>query len=146
MNKNIIIASLISASILFNGCGGSDDNVYVSPVVPSPSLVTLFLIDQNGFSLAGVPYKCESMEFPEYTPNNGEFSFYAGENCSFDFLDFNGNYNNDPYAGDDIIYIVSDLNTGAGDIAFDCNSFGSGITYPDGSFDYNRNDSCSFYF
>ena len=86
------------------------------------------------------------MKFPEYTPNNGEFSFYEGENCSFDFLSFNGNYHNDPYSGDDIIYIVSDINTGAGDVAFDCNSFGSGITYPDGSFDYNRDDACVFHF
>ncbi len=146
MNKNIIMASLISASILFNGCGGGNDNVYIVPIPPTPALITLFLIDQDGFSLAGVPYHCDHMGFPEYTPNNGEFSFYAGENCSFDFENFNGNYNNNPYAGDDVIYIVSDINTGAGDVVFDCNSFGSGITYFDGSFDYDSNDACSFYF
>ena len=145
MKKNILIAGLLSSALMLGGCGGSDGGNYVPPPpVIEPSLITLFLVDQNGFSLAGVPYKCDSMAFAEYTPNNGEFSFYAGENCYFDFLGFEGNYNNDPYV-DDIIHIVSDVNTGAGDVAFDCQSFGSGITYPDGSFDYDYNDACVFY-
>jgi len=144
MNKNLIIGSLLLVSIFFSGCGSSNDSGYIPPPPIEPDLITLFLVDQNGYSLAGVPYKCDSMEFPQYTPNNGEFSFYAGENCSFDFLGFNGNYNNDPYS-DNIIYIVSDINSGAGDVEFDCSSFGSGITYPDGSFDYDKDDACIFY-
>ena len=144
MKKNIIITGLLSSALMLGGCGGSDGGNYIPPPVIEPSLITLFLVDQNGFSVSGVPYKCDSMAFSEYTLNNGEFSFYAGENCYFDFLGFKGNYNNDPYV-DDIIYIVSDINTGAGDVAFDCQSFGSGITYPDGSFDYNYDDACVFY-
>ena len=144
MKKNIIIASLLTGALMLSGCGTNDGNNYIPPPIVEPSLITLFLVDQNGFSLAGVPYKCESMTFAEYTPNNGEFSFYAGEDCFFDFKGFKGNYDNDPYT-DDIIYIVSDINTGAGNVEFDCSSFGSGITYPDGSFDYDYNDACVFY-
>ena len=144
MNKKFILTSLISATLLLSGCGSSDDTVVV--VVPvEPTLTTLFLIDSDGFSLAGVPYICDSMEFAQHTLNNGEFSFLVGENCFFDFNGYRGNYNGDPYNGDDIIHIVSDINTPANGVEYSCDSFGAGITFEDGSFDYNANDACVFY-
>ena len=74
----------------------------------------------------------------------GEFSFYSGEDCEFDFIGLEGNYADDPYV-DDIVYIVDDLDYGKGGIEYECFSFGVGSTYGDGSFDYNENDQCVFY-
>jgi len=145
MNKHLILTSLISATLLLSGCGSSSDATVIVDTPVEPTLTTLFLIDSKGFSLAGIPYICDSMQFSQYTLNNGEFSFYPGENCSFDFAGYRGNYNNDPYNGDDIIYIVSDINTPANGVAYDCNSFGAGVTFEDGSFDYNADDACVFY-
>ena len=145
MNRNLILAGFVSATLLLSGCGSSDYDYIAPPPLLDPTLTTLFLVDDQGFSLAGIPYICDSMEFSQYTKNNGEFSFFPGENCSFDFLGYAGNYNNDPYNGDDIIYIVSDINTGAGGVEYECNSFGSGLTFENGSFDYDADDACVFY-
>ena len=147
MIKKMIMGTLVIAVLLLSGCGSSDDSGYIPPPPPiDPELTTLFLIDHDGFSLGGVPYICDSMKFPEYTLNNGEFSFFPGENCSFDFVGYAGNYNHDPYSGDDIIYIVSDINMGVNALEYDCESFGIGLTFEDGSFDYDANDACVFYF
>jgi hypothetical protein len=146
MIKKLLMATIVSATLILSGCGSSSNDGYIPPPLPpDPTLTTLFLIDHNGFALAGVPYICDSMAFSQYTLNNGEFSFFPGENCSFDFLGYAGNYHNDPYSGDDIIYIVSDIGMGVNALEYDCNSFGVGITFEDGSFDYDANDACVFY-
>ncbi|OQX77902.1 MAG: hypothetical protein B6D54_00850 [Epsilonproteobacteria bacterium 4484_65] len=136
----LIVAGV--AVFALSGCGGGDDDYYAPP--PS-NLTTLFLIDQDGFSLGGVPYICDSMVDWSATRPNGEFTFDPPDNCTFDFIGLNGNYNNDPFV-DDIIYIVDDLDRGKGNIPYDCASFGASTTYGDGSFDYDIDDECVFYF
>ncbi len=142
MRKLIILIFSVVTVFVLSGCGGSDNYYYED--VYNDGLTTLFLIDQDGFSYAGVPYKCDSMVDWSRTAYNGEFSFYPGENCEFDFLGLYGNYADDPYV-DDIVYIVDDLYYGKGDIPYECASFGVGYTYGDGSFDYDIDDQCVFY-
>lgn len=140
MKKKIVGLFLAGvATIVLSGCGGGDD--YYEP---DPYLTTLFLIDQDGFSLGGIPYICDSMYDWEYTRPNGEFTFSPPDNCEFDFTGLDGNYYNDPYV-DDIIYIVDDLERGKGNIPYECVSFGGSTTYGDGSFDYDIDDRCTFY-
>ena len=139
MKKCMLLVVSIVTVFALNGCGGVVDDYYYSY-----DLTTLFLIDQNGLSLEGVPYTCDSRP-TQYTAPNGEFSFYPGENCTFDFLGLaDGNYNNDPIT-DDIIYIVDYLDYGKGGIPYDCASFVAGTTYGDGSFEYDIDDVCVFY-
>jgi len=128
------------AVFALSGCGGGDDYYYYY----EDDLTTLFLIDQDGFSLGDVPYSCDGGR-TYYTRSNGEFSFYPREECTFDFDGYIGNYEDDPIT-DDIIYIVDYLDYGKGGIPYECASFGVGSTYSDGSFDYDENDECVFYF
>jgi len=134
------------AVLVLSGCGGGGGgDYYVDPIVdPVDDLTTLFLIDQDGFAYADVPYICDSMPDWALTAPNGEFSFYPGEDCEFDFDGLEGNYNDDPYV-DDIVYIVDYLDYGKGGIKYECASFGVGSTYGDGSFDYDIDDQCTFY-
>jgi len=141
MKKKIVGILLVSVAIVaLSGCGGGSDDYYE----PDPYLTTLFLIDQDGFSLGGIPYICDSMYDWEYTRPNGEFTFLQPDTCEFDFTGLNGNYYNDPYT-DDIIYIVDDLARGKGNIPYECAYFGGSTTYGDGSFDYDIDDQCVFY-
>ena len=144
MKKLISLLFAGVAVLALNGCGGGGSNgdYYVPPV--NDGLTTLFLIDQDGFAYAGVPYICDSMIDWELTAPNGEFSFYPGEDCEFDFDGLEGNYSDDPHV-DDIVYIVDDLDYGKGGIEYECASFGVGSTYGDGSFDYDIDDQCTFY-
>jgi len=130
------------AVLVLSGCGGggSDGDYYP----PDPNLTTLFLVDQDGFTLGGVPYICDSMLDWELTAPNGEFTFSPPDNCEFDFIGYDGNYFGDPFV-DDIIYIVDYTDEGKGDIPYECASFGVGTTYGDGSFDYDIDDQCVFY-
>ena len=152
MKKSIgVVFAGIIAVFALSGCGGGDDYYdddyydggYILPP-PVSNQTTLFLIDQDGFSLGGIPYICDSMYDWERTRPNGEFTFDPPDNCTFDFTGLNGNYEDDPYV-DDIIYIVDDLDYGKGRIEYDCYSFGAGTTYGDGSFDYDIDDECTFY-
>ncbi len=129
----------LTAAVMFAGCGCCDDDNY------NDGLTTLFLVDKNGYSLAGVPYKCESMQYLGYTLDNGEFSFYPGEKCEFDFTSLGGNLNGDIFE-DDIVYIVDDINDGKGNIGYDCELFGASTTQSDGSFYYEADDQCVFFF
>lgn len=137
MNKLISLMFAGAAIFVLSGCNYDDDEY--------DDLTTLFLVDQNNESYAGIPYICDSMAHWSQTARNGEFSFYPGEDCEFDFLGLDGNYNNDP-SEDDIVYIVDYLDYGKGGIPYDCASFGGSSTYNDGSFDYDENDECVFYF
>ncbi|MEA3418465.1 MAG: hypothetical protein U9Q90_03615 [Campylobacterota bacterium] len=144
MKKLSILASLAVAAVILTGCGGGS-TYYVEDVPPvDDGATTLFLIDQDGYSLGGVPYICDSMVDWSATRPNGEFTFFPPDNCTFDFLGYYGNYEND-YEIDDIIYIVDDIDRGKGDIPYDCEFFGASTTYGDGSFDYDEDDICTFY-
>ncbi len=144
MNKKVL-GLLVSVVAVFalSGCGGGGgSDYYVDPV--DPALTTLFLIDQDGNSYAGIPYLCDSMYDWEYTKANGEFTFSPPDNCEFDFTGLVGNYNDDPYI-DDIVYIVDDLDNPKPNIPYECSYFGASSTYSDGSFDYDADDRCTFY-
>ncbi len=138
---------LSGVSILaLSGCGGGSSNY-------NDGLTTLFLVDENGLSYGGIPYQCESMSNPSETAANGEFSFYPGEECTFDFIGLYGTDTTDttvPY--NEYIYIVDDLENGKNGIDYQCLYFNSGTlssTYNDGiwdgSFDYDADDACVFY-
>lgn len=134
------------AVLAISGCGGgsssgSSSEVYV-PV--DNGLTTLFLVDENGYGYAGVPYTCDSMSGWSETASSGEFSFYLYEDCTFDFDGLYGNYDNDIFF-DEIVYIVDDLDAGKGGISYECDSFiGINTTNYDGSFYYGENDACTF--
>jgi len=142
MIKKLITIAFATVSLLaLSGCSEGDsyhDN-------NDHDLTTLFLIDQNGHSYGGIPYQCDSMTYWDKTLANGEFSFYPGENCEFDFDGLIGNYADD-YYHDDIIYIIDYTEDGKERIPYECNLFGTGSTYGNGSFDYNKNDECIFSF
>lgn len=137
--KKLMMWILSGVSVIaLSGCGGGGDDYY------QDDLTTLFLVDDQGFAYADIPYICDSMADWDTTLANGEFSFYPGEDCIFDFTGLEGNYFNDPFV-DDIVYIVDYLDDGKGGIPYECTSFGVGTTYSDGSFDYDIDDQCVFY-
>ena len=134
--------------MVLNGCGGgSSSNNY------NDGLTTLFLVDQDGNSYADIPYICDSMTTSSVTAPNGEFSFYPGEECTFDFDGLYGTDPDDPTVPyNEYIYIVDDLDNGKNGIDYECLYFNAGninTTYYDGiwdgSFDYDANDACIFY-
>jgi hypothetical protein len=134
------------AVFALSGCGGGDDYY-------PDDLTTLFLVDQDGYSYASIPYICESMRDWDRTRPNGEFSFYPGEDCEFNFSGLYGTDPNDftvPY--NELIYIVDYVDEGKNNIPYECSSFNVGnINYTyydgiyDGSFDYDADDACIFY-
>lgn len=133
------------AALVLSGCGGSGDSYY------DDGLTTLFLVDDQGYAYAGVPYICDSMNTWEVTAPNGEFSFYPPEECTFDFYGLNGTDPDDIFI-DEVIYIVDYTDAGKNDIPYECSSFNAGninYTYDDGiwdgSFDYDVDDACVFY-
>jgi hypothetical protein len=141
MKKYIAWSVVVVALFGFNGCGSSSSS---SGSIGDTDLVTLFLVDEQGYSYGGVPYLCDSMSDWELTQANGEFTFLPPDNCEFDFTGFDGNYNNDPYF-DDIVRIVDYADEGKNGIPYSCESFTGSSTYADGRFDYDIDDSCLFY-
>ena len=141
------LTSLICAGVgalTLSGCGGGGSGY-------NDGLTTLFLVDDEGYSYGGIPYSCDSMNYWDKTAFNGEFSFYPGEDCEFDFDGLNGTDPEDIYV-DEVIYIVDDLDNGKNNIPYECSSFNAGninYTYDDGiwdgSFDYDADDACVFY-
>ncbi len=144
IKKLMTIAFSIVAVLALSGCGGSDDYYY------DDDLTTLFLIDQDGRSYGGIPYICESMRNWDNTRPNGEFSFYPGEECEFNFDGLNGTDYGDR---SDYIYIVDYTDNGKNRIPYECELFNAGNInstygdeYSDGTFDYDYDDACVFYF
>lgn len=142
----MLVASVVSVVVL-SGCGGGSSGSY------NDGLTTLFLVDEEGYSYGGIPYTCDSMDYWGETAPNGEFSFYPGEDCTFDFYGYYGTDPDDitvPY--NEYIYIVDYLDNGKNGIPYECSSFNVGninYTYDDGnwdgSFDYDADDICVFY-
>jgi hypothetical protein len=137
MKKYMIMAFSVITVIGLSGCGGGSSK-------PPSSLTTLFLVDDQGFSYGGIPYKCDSMYDWGVTQPNGEFSFYPGEDCVFDLYGLDGDYNINPIV-DDVVRIVDYTYDGKGGIDYECASFGVGTTFSDGSFFYDIDDTCEFY-
>ena len=140
MKKKIVGLMLAGVAVFaLSGCDGSDD--YYDD---GPEPITLFLLDEQGFSYANVPYQCDGAPWVT-TLRNGEFTFFEYDSCIFDFEGYVGNYANDPYS-DDIIRITDDLGIGVEGIRYDCWSYGPGITRIDGDFSYDVEDECTFHF
>jgi len=144
MKKIFLWIGAMIAVLAFNGCNSSSH--YESNVnydnYESTNLTTLFLVDEQGYAYADIPYKCDSMKNWSHTAPNGEFSFVEPDSCEFDFDGLDGVYGD---SFDDIVHIVDDRYDGKGGIPYDCASFGASSTYGDGSFDYNEDDVCTFY-
>ena len=145
IKKTLGVCIAAAALLSLNGCGSSSNDY-------PGDLTTLFLVDDLGYSYAGIPYKCDSMDYWVRTPANGEFSFFPGENCVFDLGGLNGTDPNDGYV-DQLIYIVDYRDSGKNGIPYECELFNAGFineTYDDGiwsgSFDYDADDRCVFYF
>lgn len=138
MRKHILLILSVVAVFGFSGCGSSGGGS------SNDDLVTLFLVDERGFSYGGIPYKCDSMRDWELTLPNGEFTFLPPDNCEFDFLGLEGDYDVDPIV-DDIVRIVDFAENGKGGIPYECVSFGASSTFNDGSFFYDIDDRCVFY-
>ena len=152
MKKWLTIMISTMAVVALSGCGGSsydagyddgyDDGFYDGARVPAESMTTLFIRDRDGFSAGGVHYTCidpggiVTADF--VTAPNGEFSFYPGERCTFDLIGFLG-------TPEDPLFIQDDAGFGKGDIPYSCYGGDAGLTYPDGSFEYLIDDSCTFY-
>jgi len=142
----LVILAVVSVFGLSACGGGGDDDYYYEP-----ELVTLFLVDEQGFSYGGIPYKCDSMLYWSETLDNGEFTFLPPDNCEFDFYGLNGTDPDDGYTNH-LIYIVDYLDNGKNGIPYECANFNAGFlneTYDDGiydgSFDYDIDDQCVFY-
>jgi hypothetical protein len=152
MKKFMMLMVSILSVVALSGCGGGGSDYYEEPY--NDGLTTLFLVDDEGYAYADIPYQCESMTYPSVTAYNGEFSFYPGEDCTFDLYGYYGTDPDDmtvPY--NEYIYIVDDLDRGKNDIPYECALFNVGFvnyTYDDGiwdgSFDYDADDICVFYF
>jgi len=149
MKKIFMLTVSFVAIVGLSGCGGGsayderyDDGFYDGARHPEASMTTLYLRDVNGFSAGGVHYVCEDpsgvISTSYLTAPNGEFTFYPGERCTFDLLGFHG-------TPGDPLFIQDDTGMGKGDIPYSCYGGDAGMTYPDGSFEYFQDDSCTFY-
>ena len=136
MKKYLILVVSVMTIFGLSGCGGDDHH--------HSDLTTLFLVDDQGFSYGGIPYRCDSMRDWEITAPNGEFTFLPPDNCQFDFTGLRGDLFGEPLV-DDIVRIVDITYEGKGGIPYECASFGISSTYNDGSFNYDINDNCVFY-
>jgi len=137
MKKTAVLIMAVVGVFILSGCGGSSSDA-------PGNATTLFLVDDQGFSYGGIPYKCDSMIDWSVTSPNGEFTFFPPDNCEFDFTGLNGDYNVNPIV-DDIVRITDDLDRGKGNIPYDCQSFGASTTFGDGSFYYDIDDQCTFH-
>ena len=145
-NKIFILIVSILAIFSLNGCSGDNnthsDTYNYDDRVEHANFTTLFLVDENGYSYADIPYICDSMEQWSKTASNGEFSFIEPDTCKFDLNGLDGDFG---YTDDEIVRIVDDTYSGKGGINYNCNSFGASSTFNDGSFDYDQDDVCTFY-
>ena len=138
MKRFSILVGLAAAAIIFTGCGGGGGGGggYVPPP-PPPAMDVLYLDDGDG-GLSGVPYICSSGS--GFTGPDGEFSFYPGDDCTFDLTGFGGTI----YFWDPLFIDYAD-ETGVGGIEYSCWSGTYGWTDDGGYFDYDTDDECTFY-
>jgi len=147
MKKYIFMMTIVVSMLALNGCGsysdGYDDGYYDGARDHSDKIISLFLIDQNGYSASDVHYSCvdenNNLVGEWITKPDGEFSFYVGERCTFDLRGFEG-------TPDDPLFIEDDIGRGKGEIPYECEQGDAGFTTSAGSFDYLQDDRCTFYF
>ena len=140
MKRFSFLIGLAAAAIIFTGCGGGGGG-YVPPPGPGPGPgpeeVVWYLDDINGVGVSGVPYYCDSGS--GITDANGAFIFYFGDSCEFDLWGLPGDFTFSLHIDDEFV-------DGVGGIPYECDSGWNGTTYDDGSFDYDPDDVCTFYF
>ena len=144
--KKKIVGLMVAGVAVFtlSGCGGGGDTVIIDPGPgPSPSETYLFFVDNGGYAVSGVHYVCYN-SFGDFivddvTRYDGAFLFEPGENCTFDFIGYDGT------PGDEL-YIEDDIQNPKAGIPYTCLGGDFGRTYADGSFDYVIDDSCTFEF
>ena len=137
MMKNIYTAFVSALMVLLlSACGNVPDEYEYDDTT------TLYLVDENDYSYANIPYICDSMREWSQTTREGAFIFIRPDTCTFDFDGLDGVYGDDD---DVIVRIVDYTNDGKDGIPYDCSSFSARSTYSDGSFDYDKDDVCSFY-
>ena len=140
--KKIILITLVSVAIIsLSGCSTDEYDEYKSSYDNQYRVTTLFLVDEQGFTYGGIPYKCDSMRDWRTTRNNGEFTFIQPDTCTFNFNGLNGVYGD---GADEVVRIVDYNYQGKGGIPYVCSDFGASSTYEDGSFSYDVNDECTF--
>ena len=139
MKRIIVFFTTIMAVFVLSGCNLNDDDYYDG--YDRQNVTTLFLVDDQGFTYGGIPYKCDSMSSWRTTKNNGEFTFIQPDTCTFNFNGLNGVYGD---GADEVVRIVDYTYQGKGGIPYECHDFGVSSTYGDGSFSYNENDECTF--
>ncbi len=137
MKRFSILVGLAAAAIIFTGCGGGGGGGGGGGVAPGPAMDVLYLDDINGVGMANVPYICDSGS--GVTDPEGGFYFYWGDVCEFDLYGFDGEFFFSLHIDD------ADA-VGVGGIPFECTSGWNGSTYGDGSFEYDMDDYCTFYF
>ena len=143
MKKLSLFVSLAAAAVVFTACGGGGGGGgYVPPGPgpgpgPGPAPIVWYLDDIDGVGVNGVSYSCDSGA--GVTDIDGAFLYYPGDACTFDLWGFPGDFNFS-------LHIDDEYTTGVGGIPYDCASGLSGLTYNDGSFDYDPDDACTFYF
>ncbi|HHO65358.1 MAG TPA: hypothetical protein ENJ71_02430 [Epsilonproteobacteria bacterium] len=159
MKRWIMIMMGVMTAVALSGCGGSSyddgyddgysDGFYDGARVPVDGMTTLFLRDIDGFSAGGVHYTCVdptgALSADAITAPNGEFSFYPGEQCTFDLIGFGG-------TPGDPLFVEDDIGQGKNNIAYVCQGGDAGLTGynvdlgRDGFFNYLPDDICTFSF
>ena len=139
MKRIIVFFTTVMAVFILSGCNLNDDNYYNG--YDRQNVTTLFLIDDQGFTYGGIPYKCDSMSSWRTTRSNGEFTFVQPDTCTFNLNGLNGVYGD---GADEVVRIVDYTYQGKGGIPYECGNFGASSTYEDGSFSYDINDECTF--
>ena len=147
MKKIVLVITAMMSMWFLSGCDnggyyGDPYNEVSASYYGDNGLTTLFLVDERGNSYANIPYKCDSMTGWSSTANNGEFSFRQPESCQFNFNGLDGIYGD---MLDNVVRIVDYTNNGKGGIPYECANFRGVSTYDDGSFDYDKDDSCVFH-
>jgi hypothetical protein len=135
--KKIFLA--LAAVLALGGCGNDD---YYGSDYASGNTTTLYLVDEENYAYAGIPYLCDSMNNWRKTRKDGAFVFVEPDTCKFDFYGLDGLYSDE---FDEVVRIVDYTNDGKAEIPYECSSFGVSSTYSDGSFDYDEDDVCTFY-
>ena len=134
MKKRILLlGAVLSISAILTGCGTDD---VVDDVAPKDAI---YVIDQNGQSVGGIPYTCIDGN-NGVTDGNGAFYFWVGTKCDLE-LDV-------PVADSlvDILHLEDDYGTVEG-VNYICDNGDFGQTNSAGIFNFdntNNIDVCTF--
>jgi len=132
--KKILL--LLATSLLLVGCGGGSDST------PPAVSEKIFILDQNGFSVSGLEYSCNGVDFFT-TQNDGSLIFFPGERCELTL--------NRPIVDSviDDLFIVDEFFSPVVGLDFNCANGDIGLTDQNGHFYFDNvysPDVCSLFF